>query len=140
MSQVLKTLVEDADETLDGRLQIPVRLYFDDLGATNPIKDFSKTLSVIRSRDIYVTLILQNLRQLYSMYDENEALSILSNCDHIVYLNSTDLSSVEYMANRTQRTQESIMLMDRKKEYVITSGEKAILIDKNPPYSDACLE
>ncbi len=68
MSQIMKTLVEDADDEADGRLTVPVRLIFDDYGAICPIPDFEKTISVIRSRDIYVTLILQSLTQLYSMY------------------------------------------------------------------------
>ena len=66
MSQALKILIEDADASIEGRLNIPVRLYFDDFGSICPVPDFEKTISVIRSRDIYVTLIMQSTTQLIS--------------------------------------------------------------------------
>ncbi|MBE6838772.1 MAG: hypothetical protein E7507_04435 [Ruminococcus sp.] len=140
MTQVLKTLIEDADSNSGGRLKIPTRLYFDDMGANCTVPDFAKIISVIRSRDIYVSVILQSMAQLYAMYGEHDALAILSNCDHIVYLNSNDMSSVEYVSNRAFKTKESILNMSRTKEYILTSGERAVLIDKNPPYADIDFE
>lgn len=140
LTQALNTLIDTADSNRDGRLKVPCRIMLDDMGACARIPDFAKIISVIRSRDIYVSVILQSMSQLYAMYDRYDALTIISNCDHIVYMNSNDLDSVEYVSNRANRTKESVLNMERTKQFVLTSGEKALLIDKHPPYTSVSFE
>lgn len=140
LTQTLNTLIDTADSNHDGKLKVPCRFILDDMGACARIPDFSKTISVIRSRDIYVSVILQSMSQLYAMYNHYDALTIISNCDHIIYLNSNDLDSVEYISNRANRTKESVLNMERTKQFVLVSGEKALLIDKHPPYTDISYE
>ncbi|MCM1381759.1 MAG: TraG/TraD/VirD4 family protein [Muribaculaceae bacterium] len=57
----------------------------DDFGAGGKIPDFDKIISTILSRDISVSLILQSMTQLESMYSPAEAVTIVNNCDHIIY-------------------------------------------------------
>lgn len=136
LTQALNTLIDSADSNKDGRLKVPCRLLLDDMGACAAIPDFARMISVIRSRDIYVSVILQSMSQLCAMYNRYDALTIISNCDHVVYLNSNDLDSVEYVCNRANRTKESVLNMQRSKQFVFTTGEKAQLIDKHPAYAD----
>ena len=42
------------------RLPIPVRFILDDFSTNTVIPDFDKIISVIRSREIYVSLIVQS--------------------------------------------------------------------------------
>lgn len=134
-SQALQALCAEADANKDGRLRVPVRIIMDDFASSAVIPHFDKTISVIRSRDIYVSLIIQSLSQLESMYSPAVSRTILNNCDHILYLGSQDIDTANYIATRAGRTPETILSMPRTKAYLITSGEKARLVDKIAPYS-----
>ncbi len=77
----------------------------------------------------------QSFSQLESLYSREQALTIVNNCDHIVYLGSNDLDSAQFIGTRAKKTPEMILAMDRTKEYILEGGKPAILIDKIPPYS-----
>ena len=134
-TQALQILCSEADSNCDGRLTVPVRLIMDDFASSAVIPDFDKIISVIRSRDIYVSLIVQSLSQLESMYTPAVSRTIINNCDHILYLGSQDVETAQYIAARAVRTPETILSMPRDKAYLITSGEKARLVNKILPYS-----
>ena len=134
-TQALHELCSEADSNKDGKLKVPVRLIMDDFASSAVIPDFDKIISVIRSRDIYVSLILQSLSQLESMYTPPVSRTILNNCDHILYLGSQDIETANYIAARAVRTPEAVLSMPRSKAYLITAGEKASLVDKIIPYS-----
>ena len=55
-TQALQYLMAAADRQPDSRLPIPVRLILDDFSTNTLIPDFDKIISVIRSREIYVSL------------------------------------------------------------------------------------
>lgn len=134
-SQALDVLCSEADKGKNGRLKVPVRIIMDDFAASATIPNFDKIISVIRSRDIYVSLIIQSLSQLETMYSHAESLTIINNCDHILYLGSQDMETANYIASRANKTPEQIMTMPRDKAYLITTGEKARMVDKIIPYS-----
>lgn len=134
-TQALQTLVSEADKKENGQLEVPCRIVFDDFASGTVIPDFDKVISVIRSRDIWVTISIQSLSQLESLYSHAQSLTIQNNCDHIVYLGSNDISSAEFIGTRAGRVPEEILAMDRTKEYFIEGGKKAMLVDKVPPYS-----
>lgn len=134
-AQTLHVLCCEADANRNGRLKVPVRLIMDDFASSAVIPDFDKIVSVIRSRDIWVSLIIQSLSQLESMYDPAVSRTIINNCDHILYLGSQDLETADYIAARAAKTPEAVLSMPRDKAYLITAGEKARLVDKVIPYS-----
>lgn len=104
--------IYDADHTRPtGRLPVPVRSILDDFAANAYIENFDKPISVIRSRNISVSVILQNMPQLYSLYSEADASTILNNCDHILYLGGQDVTTAEYVGLRANRTAENVLLM-----------------------------
>lgn len=134
-TQALQTLAAEADKKENGQLTVPCRIIFDDFASGTVIPDFDKVISVIRSRDIWVTISIQSLSQLESLYSHAQSLTIQNNCDHIVYLGSNDISSAEFIGTRAGRVPEDILAMNRSKEYFIEGGKRAMLVDKVPPYS-----
>lgn len=134
-TQALQVLCSEADENPEGRLKVPVRIIMDDFATSARIPDFDKIISVIRSRDISVTLILQSMTQLESMYENAAATTILNNCDHLLYLGCQDIKTAEYIGYRAYKTPESILCLPRNKAILMTNGEKALVVDKIKPYS-----
>lgn len=139
-SQIMQLLCRDADNTATGRLKVPVHIMLDDFACSGKIPDFDKIISVTRSRDISVSLILQSMSQLESIYDEKAAKTIMNNCDRWIYLGGQDMDTIQQIADRAGRTPESILCMPRDKEYLIVSGQKAVLVDKVKPYSTVMLK
>ena len=107
----------------------------DDFAASAKIPDFDKIISVIRSRDISVSIILQSMTQLEAMYSHAEANTIINNCDHILYLGSQDLQTAEFIGSRIFKTSDAVLCTPRDKAILITTGEKAVTVDKIKPYS-----
>lgn len=134
-TQTLQRLCSEADENEGGRLKIPVRIIMDDFAASAKIPDFTKIISVIRSREISVSLILQSMAQLESMYTHPEAITIINNCDHLLYLGSQDMETAEFIGCRSFKTADSVLCMPRDKAMLIRNGEKAVIVDKIKPYS-----
>lgn len=134
-TQALQLLCSEADAAPEGRLKVPVRIIMDDFAASARIPDFDKVISVIRSREISVSLILQSMTQLESMYSHAEATTIVNNCDHLIYLGSQDMETAQFIGCRAYKTPESVLCMPRDKAILMTNGEKAVLVDKIKPYS-----
>ncbi|WP_026499519.1 VirD4-like conjugal transfer protein, CD1115 family [Butyrivibrio sp. WCD2001] len=133
--QILHHLCAQADENPDSRLEMPVRIIMDDFAASARIESFDRITSVIRSRDIFVTIILQSLTQLHSMYSEYEAETILNNCDHILYMSGQDQKTIDYVSSRAMVRPESVRIMPRDKAFLMVNGQKGLLVDKIEPYS-----
>ena len=99
-TQALQYLMAAADRQPDSRLPIPVRFILDDFSTNTVIPDFDKIISVIRSREIYVSVIIQSLSQLEGLYDHAKAQTIINNCDHCLYLGGTDYQTAEYFSRK----------------------------------------
>ncbi len=134
-TQTLQRLCSEADASKDGRLAVPVRIIMDDFAASAKIPDFTKVISVIRSREISVSLILQSMAQLESMYTHSEAITIINNCDHLLYLGCQDMETAEFIGCRAFKTADSVLCLPRDKAILIRNGEKAVTVDKIKPYS-----
>lgn len=134
-TQTLQILCSEADKNWNGCLNVPVRIIMDDFATSARIPHFDKIISVIRSREISVSLILQSLTQLESMYQTAAASTIINNCDHLIYLGSQDQKTAEFIGCRAYKTPEAILCKPRDKVYLLTNGEKAQLADKIKPYS-----
>lgn len=134
-TQALQILCSEADANEDGRLKVPVRIIMDDFATSARIPDFDKVISVIRSRDISVSLILQSLTQLDSMYEHPAATTIINNCDHLLYLGCQDQETANYIGCRAYKTPETVLCMPDEKAILMTKGQKALFVDKLLPYS-----
>ena len=69
------------------------------VGVTNVAlpDEFDKLLSTMRSRDISVSIIIQNLAQLKALF-EKQWESIVGNCDEFLYLGGNEQSTHEYVS------------------------------------------
>ncbi|MDD5921826.1 MAG: TraG/TraD/VirD4 family protein, partial [Eubacteriales bacterium] len=115
-------------EGISGTLPVPIRLYLDDFATNCVIPDFDNIISVIRSRGISVSVILQSLTQLSAIYGENKACTIVNGCDHILYLGGQDIKTVEYMSLRAGKTRDTIMNLKPGSGYLFGRGQKPKLI------------
>ena len=109
-TQAIQTLVAEADNRPDNRLAIPVRLYLDDF-ANLDIPDFDKTISVIRSREISVSVVLQSVTQLESAYGHSKAMTIIDNCDHLLYLGGQSLETAYFIGHKANKPESTILNM-----------------------------
>lgn len=139
-TQTLQCLCREAEKNKDNRLKVPVRIILDDFATNVFIPHFDKLISVIRSREISVSVILQSITQLESLYTAAEAATIINNCDHMIYLGGQDLQTVQYIGTRANKTPHSVLKMEREKAYLFTRGEDARLVDKINPFLEESSE
>ena len=129
--QALQILTRSADQDYpDDRLPIPVRFYLDDFATNIEIPDFDKIVSVIRSREIYVSIILQSITQLDSIYGSAKAKTILNNCDQLIYLGGQDLDTARLVSEKTNRPLARILGMDLNEAYVFIRGMEPQLVKR----------
>ena len=96
-TQLFQMLFEEADLSPDGRLPVHVHFVMDEFANVALPSDFDKLLATMRSREISVSIILQNLAQLKALY-EKEWESIAGNCDEFLYLGGNEQSTHEYVS------------------------------------------
>ena len=95
-------LVRYADKNCEGgKLPVPVHVLGEELTACGTIPDLSRRLSVIRSRNISMSCVLQNLAGLQNRYPLNLWQEILGNCDAQLFLGCTDELTAEFISSRT---------------------------------------
>ena len=134
-TQLLQVLCEAADKREDGQLEVPVRIILDDFAANVYIPDFDKIISVIRSRRVSVSVILQSLSQLDGMYKDGKAKTIVSNCDCKVFLGGQEPGTAKSIADMAGRLPETIMNMESDQVLVFVRGRQPEMLEKVPPYS-----
>ncbi len=102
LSFVFIKLVRYADKNCEGgRLPVPVHVLGEELTACGTIPDLSRRLSVIRSRNISMSCVFQNLAGLQNRYPLNLWQEILGNCDVQLFLGCTDPLTAEFVSSRT---------------------------------------
>lgn len=130
-TQAFHELCSSADRDFpNGRLKVPVRFFLDDFAANVFIPDFDKIISVIRSREISVSIILQSLSQLESMYGEARAKTILNNCDSCLYLGGQDVETARYISQKANKTASSILNMPLEDAWLFQRGADPKQVEK----------
>lgn len=95
-------LVRYADHNCEGgKLPVPVHILGEELTACGTIPDLSRRLSVIRSRNISMSCVFQNLAGLQNRYPQNLWQEIIGNCDAQLFLGCTDQLTAEFISART---------------------------------------
>ena len=96
-TQLFQQLFFSADHIHGGALPIPVHFLMDEFSNVSLPEDFSKILAVMRSRGVFVSIILQNIAALKALF-EKEWESILGNCDELLYLGGNETSTHKLIA------------------------------------------
>lgn len=91
-TQLFQQLFYLADHKYGGSLPVSVHFLMDEFSNVSLPEDFSKILAVMRSRNVYVSIILQNVAALKALF-EKEWESILGNCDEFLYLGGNETST-----------------------------------------------
>ena len=96
-TQLFQQLFYSADHKYDGTLPVHVHFLMDEFANVSLPDDFDKILSVMRSRGVSVSIILQNMAQLKALF-EKQWESIVGNCDEFLYLGGNEQSTHKYVS------------------------------------------
>lgn len=99
INQVYQVLVEEAQKYNNGTLPIRVNFILDEFSNMVKISEFSKKLTVARSRNVRFYLVIQDFNQLQENYKES-AGTIKSNTSNWVYLSTNDYNTAHELSNR----------------------------------------
>ncbi|MDD3932009.1 MAG: type IV secretory system conjugative DNA transfer family protein [Eubacteriales bacterium] len=96
-TQAFQSLYYLADHHYGGRLPMHVHAVMDEFANIALPDDFDKLLSTMRSREISVSIIIQNMAQLKALFKDSWE-SIVGNCDELLYLGGNEQSTHEYIS------------------------------------------
>ena len=96
-TQLFQQLFYVADHKYGGRLPVHVHFCMDEFANVSLPDDFDKILAVMRSREVSVSIILQNMAQLKALF-EKQWESIAGNCDSFLYLGGNESSTHKYVS------------------------------------------
>lgn len=96
-TQLFQCLMYLADYKYGGRLPVHVHFVMDEFANVALPDEFDKLLSTMRSREISVSIILQNLAQLKALFKDSWE-SIVGNCDEFLYLGGNEQSTHKYVS------------------------------------------
>lgn len=96
-TQLFQQLFYIADRKYGGSLPVHCHFVMDEFSNVSLPDDFDKILSVMRSRGVSVSIILQNLAQLKALF-EKQWESIVGNCDSFLYLGGNEQSTHKYVS------------------------------------------
>ena len=154
-TQLFQQLYYSADRVHRGRLPVHVHFVMDEFANVALPDEFDKLLATMRSREISVSIIIQNMAQLKALF-EKQWESIVGNCDEFVYLGGNEQATHEYvskllgketidtntygqshgrngsystnwqMAGRELMTPDEVRMMDNQYALLFIRGEKPV--------------
>ena len=96
-TQLFQQLFYLADHKYGGSLPVHCQFIMDEFANVSLPDDFDKILSVMRSRGVSVSIILQNLAQLKALF-EKQWESIVGNADEFLYLGGNEQSTHKFVS------------------------------------------
>jgi type IV secretion system protein VirD4 len=101
--------VRYADKNCEGgKLPVAVHVLGEELLNCGIIPDLSRKISVIRSRNISMSCVFQNLAGIQNRYPYNQWQEILGNCDVQLFLGCTDELTATFISDRTGEASVSV--------------------------------
>ena len=96
-TQLFQQLFYVADRKYGGALPVPVHFLMDEFANVSLPDDFDKILAVMRSRQVFVSIIIQNIAQLKALF-EKQWEGIIGNCDEFLYLGGNEQGTHKYVS------------------------------------------
>lgn len=93
-------LVRYADSCPSCQLPVPVHILGEELMNCGKIHALGRRCSVIRSRRVSISIILQGLGQLQNRYPDNEWVEIIGNADTTLFMGCTDDITARMISDR----------------------------------------
>lgn len=130
-TQAFHTLCGMADKSPGHRLKVPVRFYLDDFASNVVVPGFDRIISVIRSREIAVSVIIQSFSQLESLYERASAMTIVNNCDNLLCLGSgRDMETAGYISRQANVPVSAVLNTPLEDAWLLTRGRPAQKVRK----------
>lgn len=101
--QLFDSLFLRAEQKYGGRLPIHVRFLLDEFANIGLIPNFEIYIATMRSREMSVNVILQNVAQLKGLYEKTWE-TITGNCDTLLFLGGKEQSTCEYISKMIGKT------------------------------------
>ncbi len=98
--QAYKELVYKANSYKSLSLPRPVYFILDEFGNLPKIHKLEQMITVGRSRNIWMNLVVQSYAQLSKAYDDKSADIIKSNCNIQIFIGTTDYKTIEEFSKR----------------------------------------
>lgn len=129
-AQAFKTLFEYAESLPDGKLPIPVHMICDDFATGGRILNFPEYISVFREKQISVTLLVQSESQLASMYGNEDATTIIDNCDTYLFMGGMDLKTGHSISERLNTPLDEVLYMPLGQVVIFRRGQKPVITQR----------
>jgi type IV secretion system protein VirD4 len=101
--QLFDSLFLRAEQKYGGRLPVHVRFLLDEFANIGLIPNFEIYIATMRSREMSVNVILQNVAQLKGLYKDTWE-TITGNCDTLLFLGGKEQSTLEYISKMIGKT------------------------------------
>lgn len=98
--QAYKELVAKANSYPSLSLPKPVYFILDEFGNLPKVHKLEQMITVGRSRNIWMNLVVQSYSQLSKVYEEKSADIIKSNCNIQIFIGTTDYKTIEEFSKR----------------------------------------
>lgn len=95
VKQCYESLIAVAQKSEGGKLPVRTNFLLDEFANMPKFKDITTMITAARSRQIRMTMIIQNFAQLNDVYGKEDAETIRGNCGNILYLLTGELSALE---------------------------------------------
>jgi type IV secretion system protein VirD4 len=158
-TQAFQEMYYRADHKYGGELPVPVHIIMDEFANVSLPNNFENVLATMRSRNISVSIIIQNMAQLKALFKDSWE-SIVGNCDTMIYLGGNEQATHEYISKmlgketidtrtrgitkgrqgssntnfqntgRELLTLDEVRLLDNKNELIFLRGERAMMDKK----------
>lgn len=99
--KVIDTERGKKDAGLPYRETRAINYIMDEFSNLGQIPDFTRKISTVRSRNINITIIIQNIAQLKNRYPNDQWQEIIGCCDIKIFLGCTDMMTAEYISDVT---------------------------------------
>lgn len=129
-SQMFKQFFEYAEIQPDGKLPFPVEVAADDFATGGRIMNFPEFISISREKGLGITILLQSETQLVKMYGEQNAVSIIDNCDTYIYMGGMNMRTADSISRRINLPVEEVLYMPIGQEYIFRRGEAPIITQR----------
>ena len=116
IKQCYETLIDVAQNTSKGELPVRTNFILDEFANMPPLKDITTMITAARSRLIRFTMIIQNFAQLDAVYGKENAQTIRSNCNNLLYLLTTELAALKEISELCGEVKVKVGKGDKERE------------------------
>jgi len=148
IKQCYEALISTAQKH-GGKLPVRTNFIMDEFANMPKIKDITTMITAARSRQIRLTMIIQNFAQLNQVYGKENAETIRGNCQDIIYLITGELSALEEISKLCgdklvkvgkDKKEETRPLVTVSELQRMKYGDAILLSQRKAPYKTKLLD